>query len=236
MNKLRFFTGIKPTGTLTLGNYCGLINHFLKIQDNYEIIIMIADLHSLTIPKKEFDYRTKVFETAALLYACGLNDDCKIYAQSSVSEHLMLMILLSPHITVGKLGDMIEYKEKKKKQETGNLSLLSYPVLMAADIFLYDADLVIVGKDQKQHLELTNTLAKKFNNFYGQKNLLTIPEFKIPDLGEKIKGLKNPTKKMSKSEDDYVGLLDSPELVEKKFKRALTDDENNIFSGSENKE
>src|SRR6185312_12214875 len=129
---------------------------------------------------------------------------------------------------------MIQYKEKKKDQETGNLALLSYPVLMAADIFLYDPDLVIVGQDQSQHLELTTDIAQKFNNFYG-KNLLKVPQFTIPSLGAKIMGLKNPKKKMSKSENDYIALLDDPESITKKIKEAETDSENKIYYDPEKK-
>lgn len=224
--KPRFFTGIQASGTLTLGNYCGLIHHILKIQEKYEVIIMIADLHALTVPKKEFNYRQKCYEMAALLYACGLNENCKIFIQSEVKEHLELFYLLSPYITVGRLGDMIQFKEK---EGTGNLALLSYPVLMAADIFLYDADLVIVGQDQKQHLELAADIAQKFNNFYEDKKLLKVPVFDIPNFGAKIMGLKKPENKMSKSGNDYVGLLDAPELVEKKISQAETDSENKIY-------
>jgi len=129
---------------------------------------------------------------------------------------------------------MIQYKEKKKEQETGSLALLSYPVLMAADIFLYDADLVIVGQDQTQHLELAVEIARKFNNFYG-KNLLKVPQFSIPGFGAKIMGLKNPRKKMSKSESDYIALLDKPEIISKKVKEAETDSENKIYYDPEKK-
>ena len=129
---------------------------------------------------------------------------------------------------------MIQYKEKKKEQETGNLALLSYPVLQAADIFLYDADLVIVGQDQKQHLELATDIAQKFNNFY-KKNLLKVPQFTIPLFGAKIMGLKNPQKKMSKSENDYIALLDSPETITQKIKEAETDSENKIYYDPEKK-
>src|SRR5436305_1990313 len=117
---------------------------------------------------------------------------------------------------------MIQYKEKKKEQETGNLALLSYPVLMAADIFIYEADLIIVGQDQQQHIELAQNIAHKFNNFYDKK-LLKIPTFEIPPLGAKIKRLKNPTRKMSKSENDYISLLDTPDVIEKKIRTAQTD-------------
>lgn len=231
MSKPRFFTGLQPTGTLTLGNYLGVIKHILDLQekDTHEIIIMIADLHALTIPNRTLDYQKNCCEMAALLYACGLQTEkCKVFIQSEVKEHLELSYLLSPHVTVGKLGDMIQFKDKMEKEGTGNLALLSYPVLMAADIFLYDADLVIVGQDQKQHTELATKLADKFNNFCGQKTL-KIPTFEIPKQGGKIMGLKNPTKKMSKSENDYIGLLDEPKEIEEKIiKRTLTDSEEGI--------
>ncbi|CAI2162196.1 12436_t:CDS:1, partial [Funneliformis geosporum] len=235
MSKPCFFTGIQSSGTLTLGNYCGLIQPILALQEDYEVIIMLADLHALTVPKKDFDYSQKSREIAALLYACGLKEqNCKLFIQSQVKEHLELSFLLSPHITISVLSNMIQYKEKKREQDTGNLALLTYPVLMAADIFLYDPDLIIVGKDQKQHLELTTELANKFNNFYG-KQLLKLPTLKISDLGGKIMGLKNPQKKMSKSENDYIGLLDNPETVIKKIKEAETDSENKIYYDLEKK-
>lgn len=233
--KPRFFTGIQASGNLTLGNYFGVIQPLLKIQDDYEVIIMIADLHALTVPKPSFDYRIKCYEIASLLYACGLKEDnCKIFIQSEIKEHLELTWLMAPFATVSELNNMIQYKEKKKGQETGNLALLSYPVLMAADIFLYDADLIIVGQDQKQHLELAVNIAQKFNKFCGQ-DLLKIPQFTIPPLGAKIMGLKNPTKKMSKSENDYLSLLDGPATIEKKIKGAETDSENKIYYDPEKK-
>lgn len=226
MSKPRLFTGIQASGTLTLGNYCGVIQPILELQKDYEVIIMIADLHALTVPKQDFDYSQKSREIATLLYACGLDRNCKIFIQSQVKEHLELFYLLSPHVTVGKMGDMIQFKDKMEKKGTGNLALLSYPVLMAADIFLYTEqeknDLVIVGQDQKQHTELASKLARKFNNFCGRE-ILKIPTFEIPKLGGKIMGLKNPEKKMSKSENDYIGLLDAPKVVEEKFKKAKTD-------------
>ncbi|WNE40049.1 MAG: Tryptophan--tRNA ligase [Mycoplasmataceae bacterium] len=233
-SKLRFFTGIQPTGTLTLGHYFGVIQHILAIQEEYEIIIMICDLHALTIPKKDFDYQKTRQEITALLYACGLKEDCKIYFQSQIKAHLELNWLLSPFVTISELSNMIQYKEKKKDQETGNLALLGYPVLMAADIFLFDADLIIVGQDQKQHLELATGIAQKFDNFY-ETNLLKVPQFTIPKFGAKIMGLKNPHKKMSKSEQDCIFLLDSFETIEKKIKTAETDSENKIYYDPEKK-
>jgi tryptophanyl-tRNA synthetase len=233
-SKLRFFTGIQPTGNLTLGHYFGVVQHILAIQEKYEIIIMVCDLHALTIPKKDFDYQKTRREIAALLYACGLKEDCKIYFQSQIKEHLELNWLLSPFVTISELSNMIQYKEKKKDQETGNLALLGYPVLMAADIFLFDADLIIVGQDQKQHLELATGIAQKFNNFY-ETNLLKVPQFTIPKFGAKIMGLKNPEKKMSKSEKDFIALLDSSEEIQSKIKTAETDSENKIYYDPEKK-
>ncbi|WNE41251.1 MAG: Tryptophan--tRNA ligase [Mycoplasmataceae bacterium] len=233
--KSRFFTGIQPTGILTLGHYFGVIQHILTIQEEYEVIIMICDLHALTIPKKDFDYKTTRKNIAALLYGCGLKEEnCKIYFQSQIKEHLELNWLLTPFVTISELSNMIQYKEKKKSQESGSLALLSYPVLMAADIFLFDADLIIVGQDQKQHLELANNIAQKFNNFY-EKDLLKIPKFTIPKFGAKIMGFKNPQKKMSKSEQDCIFLLDKPETIEKKIKTAETDSENKIYYNPEKK-
>ncbi|MDR1670222.1 MAG: tryptophan--tRNA ligase [Spiroplasmataceae bacterium] len=232
--KPRFFTGIQPTGTLTLGHYFGVIRHILAIQEEYEIIIMVCDLHALTITKKHFDYQKTRQEIAALLYACGLKEDCKIYFQSQIKEHLELNWLISPFATISELSNMIQYKEKKKDQETGNLAILSYPVLMAADIFLYDVDLIIVGQDQKQHLELATNIAQKFNNFY-EKDLLKIPQFTIPKFGAKIMGLKNPQKKMSKSEQDFIALLDNFEVIKKKIKTAETDSEKKIYYDPEKK-
>src|SRR3954469_19878612 len=235
MSKPRFFTGIKTTGTLTLGHYLGVIHHALLLQEKYEVIIMIADLHALTIPNSQINHQAKAREIAALLYACGLKEEnCKIFIQSHIKEHLELAWLLAPLVTVSELNSMIQYKEKKKNEETGNLALLAYPVLMAADILLYienaqkEVDLVIVGQDQQQHCELVNTVRRKFNNFY-QTKILKLPRFNIPELGSKIMGLQNPEKKMSKSESDYIALLDKPEIIQKKIQQAQTDSENQIY-------
>lgn len=235
MVKPRIFTGITATGSLTLGHYLGVIHHLLLLQEEYEVIVMIADLHALTIPQRKLDYCKQSQEIAALLYACGLKEDCKIFIQSQIKEHLELNWFLSPLVTISELNNMIQYKEKKKSAETGNLALLSYPILMASDILLYDADLVIVGQDQKQHCELTSSIARKFNNFY-QKEILKLPKFTIPNLGSKIMGLKDPYKKMSKSENDYIALLDKPETIKKKIRQATTDSEAKIYFAPEKKE
>ena len=164
MTKPRFFTGITATGTLTLGHYLGVIRHILELQKTHEVIVMIGDLHALTIARSDLNYRDNCRKIAALLYACGLNSDCKVFIQSEIKEHLELMHFLSPQVNVGTLKNMIQFKEKKQTS-AGNLSLLSYPVLMAADIFLYDVDLIVVGIDQTQHLEFARDMHQRFNNF-----------------------------------------------------------------------
>lgn len=231
--KKRFFTGITSTGTITIGHYLGIIKNILNLQKEYEIIVMIGDLHALNNKDKDNNYLEKCYQIASLLYSCGLKKNCKIFIQSEISGHLELAFFLFPHVTVNKLADMIQYKEKKKKNKE-NLSLLSYPVLMAADIFLYDSDLVIVGKDQKEHLELSIQLCNKFNNFLNEK-VLKIPEFLIPKLGNKIMNLKNPEKKMSKSENDSLFLLDEHEILRKKIMNAKTDSDNEIYYDIEKK-
>jgi tryptophanyl-tRNA synthetase len=230
--KPRFLTGITATGELTLGHYLGVIKNIIKIQEEYEIIIMIGDLHALTTPKKNINYLQNCKKIASLLYSCGIKKEAKIFIQSQIKEHLEIMNFLSPHVNVGRLLNMIQYKEKKKNEETGNLSLLSYPVLMASDIFLYDADLVIVGKDQSQHLELASEIQKKFNHFYGEE-ILKLPRMIIPEIGSKIMGLKNPEKKMSKSGDDFISLLESKKDLRRKIMSAKTDSENKIYFSEE---
>ena len=226
MLKTTLFTGFAVTGTLTLGHYCGLINYIISIQEEKEVIIMIADLHGLTIPNPNFDYFQESKKMIALLYACGLNK-CKFFIQSQITEHLELFFFLSSYISVGSLKNMIQYKEKSKKKESDNLSLFSYPVLMAADILLYDVNFVIVGEDQKQHLELTSKIVKKLN--YLLQTELTIPRFIFLYPGSKIMSLSDPTKKMSKSEKDSLFLLDSLEFIQKKIMSAKTDNQNKIF-------
>lgn len=223
------FTGITPTGTLTLGHYCGVINYILSVQEKYQIIIMIADLHAITVPKQDFDFAEASEKMAALLYACGLKEkNCKIFIQSSIKEHLELFHFLSPYVTVGKLENMIQYKEKKKEKETGSLSLISYPVLMAADAFLYDVDLIIIGEDQKQHSELITQIANKINNLLKEKTI-KVPRFVTSTIGAKILSLKNPLKKMSKSENNCLFLLDDFESIKKKIMSAKTDGDNLII-------
>lgn len=234
MKKPILFTGITPTGDLSIGNYCGFVQHLITFQKEYHVLIMIADLHAITTFKKEINYYENSKKMASLLYSCGFEKkNTTIFLQSEVIEHLELYYFLSSFSNVNRLGDMIQYKEKQEK----NLSLLSYPVLMAADIFMYDADLVIVGNDQKQHLELTKYLFQKFEKKV-KKGLLKIPNFLIfsKDKGSRILSLSNPKKKMSKSDPNgCLFLKDTKETIEKKIKRAQTDSENKIRYDLENK-
>lgn len=229
------FTGITPTGTLTAGHYLGVVRHLVQLQEKYQIFFMIADLHALTtISEKRLNYKERTQEIASLLYACGLKEkNCKIFVQSEIKEHVELSYLLSSYCTVSKLKNMIQYKEKSLEGKNTSVSLLYYPILMAADILLYGADLVIVGKDQKQHLELTKYLVNKFN--FKNNGVLKIPEFSISSFGSKIMGFKNPLKKMSKSGNDYIAILDDSFSVREKIMRAETDSEEKIYYDLKNK-
>lgn len=235
MKKNILFSGITPTGTLTIGHYLGVIKEIIKKQKEYQILIMIADLHALTTFKKEKNYKLKSEEIASLLYACGIKKkNCKIFIQSKINgNHSEMTTLLSSFITVEKLKNMAQFREKKKKNSP-SLSLLSYPILMASDIFMYKPKLVIVGEDQKQHCELTKFIGNKINNIF-EKKVLEIPNFSIPKMGSKIMGLKNPEKKMSKSEEDKISLLEEKNEIIKKIKSAKTDNENKISYDKKNK-
>lgn len=222
------FTGITPTGTLTIGHYLGVIKHLLAMQSEYQIFLMIADLHALTSSKQQVDYKKNSRELAALIYACGVQQqNCHIFIQSQVKEHVELSYLLASYCSVGKLTNMIQYKEKSLEKKGAVASLLYYPILMAADILLYSADLVIVGKDQKQHLELTTYIANKFNA--SHKNILKVPKFSIASSGSKIMSLRDPIRKMSKSNDDHLAILDDQRTVERKIMKAETDSEERIY-------
>lgn len=232
MSRPFLFAGFSVSGSLTLGHYCGLISYLISLQEKYEIIIMLADLHGLTTPKvNDFDYSKECRKMVALLSACGLKN-CRFFIQSQITEHLELFWLLSSCVTVNSLRNMIQYKEKEKKGSS-NLSLFSYPVLMAADILLYDVDSIVVGEDQKQHLELTTRIAKKFGKLIQTE--IKLPNFVFSYPGSKIMSLKEPIRKMSKSESDSLFLLDNPNDVKKKIMSAKTDSQNKIFYNSSTK-
>ena len=230
----RLVSGIKPTGQLTLGNYIGALRQFVKLQDELEdteFFIFIADLHAITTPQDRQELRKNIRSVAALYIACGLNPEkVNLFIQSEVSEHAVLGYIMESTAYVGEMERMTQYKDKKGKQTEGiRTSLLTYPALMAADILLYDANVVPIGDDQKQHLELTRNLAERFNHLYG--DTFVVPEGFFPKTGARIKSLTDPTKKMDKSNDNqksYILLLDDLGSVRNKIKSAVTDSDATI--------
>ena len=237
----RMLSGIKPTGKVTLGNYIGAIRNFIKLQDQYEMYIFIADLHAITFYQDKKELRQNIKDLAALYIACGLDPEkVNLFIQSDVLEHANLGYILSCNSYMGELNRMTQYKDKLQKSEGDGLSLTvgfyTYPILMAADILLYDAKYVPVGLDQTQHLELTRDIAIRFNNRYG--NTFVVPEPVVPELGAKVMSLSEPTKKMSKSDDGDKGciyLLDDLKTVRKKIMSAVTDSDMQVIYDVENK-
>jgi tryptophanyl-tRNA synthetase len=227
----RMLSGIKPSGSLTLGNYIGALKEFVKYQDEYEMYVFIANLHTLTIYQDPESLRKNLRDTVLLYIACGLDPDkSTIFMQSDVMEHAQLGFILSCNTYLGELNRMTQYKDKLNKgQDQLSAGFYVYPTLMASDILIYQPDYVPVGDDQKQHVELTRDLAQRFNHRYGET--FKIPEPLIPQQGARIMSLSDPTKKMSKSDDTDKGciyLLDSPELARKKIMSAVTDSYNTI--------
>lgn len=233
----RILTGIQPTGDLTLGNYIGSIKQMVKMQDEYESFIFAADLHALTIPKDPEDLKSRIKRLIAMYIACGIDPNKNtIYIQSENEFIPAMSYLLECATYYGEASRMIQFKEKSKKHSNFTVALLTYPVLMAADILYCDTNMVPVGIDQKQHVELARNIAERFNNRYGETFVL--PEPLITKSGVKIKDLKDPTKKMSKSEENPVGvisLFDNPEEIKKKIMRATTDSDSIIKYDPENK-
>ena len=222
----KMLSGIKPSGRLTLGNYIGAIRKFVEYQDEYELYVFIANLHAITVAQDKAELKKNTKDLIALYLACGLDPKkVTIFLQSDVHEHAELGWILTCNSYMGELQRMTQYKDKTAKGETGiTAGLFTYPSLMAADILLYDADYVPFGIDQKQHVELTRNLAERFNNRYGET--FVIPEPVVAKVGAKIYSLQNPTKKMSKSEENPKGtidLLDEPSLARKKVMSAVTD-------------
>jgi len=225
MTKARVFSGVQPTGHLHIGNYLGAIQNFVRLQHEYECIFCVVDLHAITVYQDPAELRQKVREIAALFIACGINPQvASLMVQSSVSGHAELGWLLTCVTPLGWLERMTQYKDKSAKQETIGSGLLQYPVLMAADILLYQAKIVPVGDDQSQHLELTRDIAQRFNSLYG--DTFTVPATKLPTHGARVMGLDDPEKKMSKSATGTghsIGLLDDLAQAKKKIMRATTD-------------
>ena len=224
------FSGIQPSGTLTLGNYIGALRNFAKLQDEYDCIYSIVDMHAITVRQNPADLRRRCMELAAIYMASGIDPKKSlIYCQSHVTGHAELAWILNCFTYMGELSRMTQFKDKAAKHADNiNAGLFTYPVLMAADILLYQTNLVPVGVDQKQHLELCRDIAQRFNGVYG--DVFTIPEGYIPKVGAKVMSLQEPTRKMSKSdpEDTYVALLDDPDTIRRKIKRAVTDSDGEI--------
>ena len=222
------YSAIQPSGMLTLGNYLGALRNWVRLQEEYDCIYTVADLHAITVRQQTAAFRKQILETYALLIAVGVDPEKSLlFIQSHVAAHSQLSWILSCYTQFGELSRMTQFKDKSAKHaDNVNAGLFTYPSLMAADILLYKADLVPVGADQKQHLEITRDIAARFNNIYG--DVFTIPDGFIPKVGARVMSLQEPTKKMSKSDENvnaWVAILDKPEDIMRKFKRAVTDSE-----------
>lgn len=220
------FSGIKPSGDLTLGNYLGAIKNWVSLQDEYDCYYCVVDLHAITVKQTPADLRKRTLEVLAIYIASGIDPEKNtLFIQSHVPAHCEASWLLTCNSYMGELSRMTQYKDKSQKLGSSiGAGLFNYPVLMAADILLYNSDLVPVGKDQVQHLELARDIATRFNNTYSPT--FTIPDGYVPKAGAKIMDLQDPTKKMSKSEENpnsYILIMDSPEIIRKKISRAVTD-------------
>ena len=223
----RLVSGIQPSGSLHLGNYLGAIKNWKRLQDDYECFIFLADLHTITVPKKPEDLTNSIIETTAAYIASGIDPKkCIIFPQSSVSEHAELSWILSCITSMGLINRMTQFKDKAgKDKEKASLGLYSYPVLMAADILIYNADIVPVGEDQKQHLELTRDIAQTFNRIFNKEHF-TIPEPMITGVATRVMSLKDGKAKMSKSDpsdNSRINLTDDKDTIIRKFKKSKSD-------------
>jgi len=226
MSKQRIFSGIQPSGNLHLGNYLGAIKNWVKLQNDFDSIFCVVDLHAITVPQDPEKIRKKIIEVAKIYLACGIDPKkSAIFIQSHVPEHAELCWILNTLVKISELERMTQFKDKSAKNKEGvGMGLFDYPVLMAADILLYDTQVVPVGEDQLQHIEITRTLANRFNKKFGET--FVIPEPFITREGMRIMSLDDPAKKMSKSaesEYNYIALTDSEEAVRRKIKKAVTD-------------
>ncbi|MBQ8296697.1 MAG: tryptophan--tRNA ligase [Ruminococcus sp.] len=227
-DKKLIFSGIQPTGTFTLGNYIGAVRNWGKLQEEYNCIYCVVDMHAITVRQDPVKLRQNSMNAYALLMACGVDPQKSIlFIQSHVKTHAELSWILSCNTQFGELSRMTQFKDKSQRHaDDVNAGLFTYPVLMAADILAYNADLVPVGADQKQHLELARNIAQRFNQRYGE--FFTVPEPYIPEVGARVMSLQDPTKKMSKSDDNpnsCILILDDKDTIIRKFKRAVTDSE-----------
>lgn len=226
------FSGIQPTGIMTLGNYLGAVKNWVTLQEEYDCIYSIVNLHALTVRQNPMKLRDNTMRALALVIACGIDPKrSTLFIQSHVPAHAELNWILACFTQFGELSRMTQFKDKSQKNADNiNAGLFTYPSLMAADILLYKTDLVPVGVDQKQHLELSRDIAGRFNMLYGG-SVLTVPEPYIPKLGAKIMSLSEPEKKMSKSDENqksFIAILDSEDVIIKKFKSAVTDSESEV--------
>ena len=237
IKKKVIFSGIQPSGYPTIGNYFGAIKNWAKLQEEYNCLYCVVDMHAITVRQVPADLRKAVKSMTALLIASGLDPDKNlIYVQSHYAGHAELAWILNCFTYMGELSRMTQYKDKSQKNEANiNAGLFTYPALMAADILLFDTALVPIGDDQRQHLELARDIAMRFNNIYG--DVFSVPEGYFAKSGARIKSLTEPTRKMSKSDEDnsFVSILDAPDIVIRKFKRAVTDSETEIRYDTENK-
>ena len=236
--KKRILSGIQPSGAVTLGNYVGALRNWVELQksDEYECYFMLADLHTITVRQEAKVLRKNAIDLLALFLAAGIDPQkSPVFFQSHVPAHVQLSWVLNCNTYMGELSRMTQFKDKSRKHADNiNAGLFTYPVLMAADILLYQADLVPVGEDQKQHLEITRDIAKRFNNAYSET--FKIPEPYIPKVGARIMSLQDPTQKMSKSdpnENAYILLLDKPDAIVRKIKRAVTDSGSEVRRGED---
>ncbi|AIQ14346.1 tryptophan--tRNA ligase [Paenibacillus durus] len=233
----KVLSGIQPSGKLTIGNYIGAMKNFVKLQDEHECYFMVVDLHAVTVPQEPASLREQSEAVAALFIAAGIDPSrSNVYLQSHVPQHAELGWLMTTLTSMGELERMTQFKDKSSGKDTVGAGLFVYPALMAADILVYNADLVPVGEDQKQHLELTRDLAGRFNHRYG--DFFTIPEPYIPKVGSRIMSLDDGTKKMSKSNPNagsYIALLDPPDVIRKKISRATTDSGREVVYDPANK-
>jgi tryptophanyl-tRNA synthetase len=235
----RVLSGIQPTGDIHLGNYLGAIRNWVDDQHEQDSFICVVDLHALTVPRDPAELRARTLQTTILLVAAGLDPDvCTLFVQGHVHEHSELSWILESVASIGELRRMTQFKEKsaKESEESARVALFTYPVLQAADIVLYDAEVVPVGEDQRQHLELCRDIALRFNHRYGET--FVVPEAVLPKVGARIMDLQRPTAKMSKSADSPQGtvlVLDDPEAIERKIKRAVTDTGSEVVFDPEKK-
>ncbi len=233
----RVFSGVQPTGNIHIGNYLGALKQFVELQDDNDCIYCIVDLHSITVPQESKVLQKNILDVAALYLAVGLNPEkSTIFVQSMVPGHTELSWVLMCNSYTGELSRMTQFKQKSKGNESAPTGLFTYPILMAADILLYDTDIVPVGNDQKQHIELTRDLAERINNKYGKT--FVVPDGRFLKEGARIMSLDDPTSKMSKSAENIhsrISLLDEPSKIKKSIMRSTTDSEGTIRFDIENK-